>query len=109
MLKLTLSSHEFGIYDFGTSITFRIYNEDETVFDASTYTGEIIISDIDGNELFRLTPSWTTQNQGIGTFAFDANNYLSSEGHYFVEVQLTKSGVQKSTENVRIVALRSST
>lgn len=105
-----MSSYEFGVGDYGKSVTFRIYNEDEAVFDASTYTGvEIIVTNHDGSEVFRLTPSWTTQNQGVGTFAMTSEKYLDVQDYYFVEAQLTKTGEKTSTEAVKIVALRSST
>ena len=121
-LKLLIPGEKiFKSYDYGTTTTFKIYSEDagsgETAFDASTYTGyvKIFAADSPTAELVtEISPSWTTQSSGIGTFAFTSTNNLnfSTSGEHdsvYVEVQLEKSGTIISTERVRITVLGSPT
>lgn len=111
----------FKTFDYGTSHTFKIYNEDagsgETAFDASSYTGyvKIFASDSPTAELVtEISPSWTTQSSGIGTFAFTSTNNLNftTSGMHdsvYVEVQLEKAGTILSTERCKITVVGSPT
>ena len=109
----------FKTYDYGTSHTFKIYSEDagsgETAFDASTYTGYVkFFNESTGELVTEISPSWTTQSSGIGTFAFTSTNNLNvtTAGSYdtiYMEVQLEKSGTIISTERVRITVVGSPT
>ena len=104
MLQMKLSSYEFPVHDYGTDITFRLYDEDGTAFNASTYTAEVFVSTwalglyVDG-----IVPTWTTQSSGIGTFQFTETKTVDKPDIYHLEIQLTKSGVKLSTEAVKVV------
>ena len=103
MLQLKLSQYVFGTYDYGRNVTFKIYDETDTAFDASTYTGKIKVMDEMGSQIISdITPSWTTQTSGIGTFAFTNTLKPSYDSFLWIEASLTKSGVEISTEPVRI-------
>lgn len=114
MLKLVLpKGYSFNANDFGTAIQFKIFNEDETAFDASTYNPLIHMIDENGNlVLNEITGSWSTQNQGIGTFAFTQTNRPGSvtakHRDYSIQVQLSKSGEIQTTESKAIYILESS-
>jgi hypothetical protein len=110
MLKLKLSSYDFPLFDFGRSYTFKIYDEDDTAFDCSGYTPELLISNLNDSVLINdITPTWTTQSSGEGSFALTESKRfeLGEDGFYFLEIQLTKSNYQISTEMVRITVKRS--
>lgn len=104
MLQMKLSQYEFPVYDYGNDITFKLYDADGVAFDASTYTAEVMVSTwslglyIDG-----ITPTWTTQSSGIGTFQFTETKTVDRPDIYHLEIQLTKSGVKLSTEAVKVV------
>lgn len=107
MLKLVLSQYEFGVGDYGKAVTFRLYDEDgSTPFNASSYTGIDLKVYRRGSEYHSLTPSWTTQNQGVGTFSFTQTKNLDRYGNYDIEIILTKTGEETASEPVRIVALK---
>lgn len=107
MLKCVLSQYEFGVGDFGKAVTFRLYNEDgSTVFDATDYAVELKVYREGSLYLDEITPSWTTQNQGVGTFSFTTSKLLDQYGFYEIEFVLTKSGEETSTEPIKIVALK---
>lgn len=113
MLKLVLpDGYQFNAYDYGVATTFKIYNRDETVFDATNYTPQVQFLDPYGTRVLTVTGAWTTQNQGIGTFAFTATNLLTvatGAGHkiYGIQVQLEKAGVVLTTESKQIVVIAS--
>jgi hypothetical protein len=109
-LKLKLSSYDFPLYDYGRTYSFKIYDESGNAFDCSDYTPELIIVNAENsNYIDQITPAWTTQSSGEGTFALvEGKRFeLGIEGFYFLEIQLTKSGVQLSTELVRITVVGS--
>ena len=122
MLQLRIDQYEFARYDFGRPVVIKIYDEDGGQFDASTYTKSVIkcfkrhgdkafffrdvaraltvigqvsqiISDID--------IVWTTQNIGEGSFKWTSSNRPSIPGVLWIELQLTKSGEQLSSELIR--------
>ena len=105
----TLSRYNFNTYDYGTTTTFRLYGLDGSVFDASNYTGYVKIFTSAGQEIVtELSPSWTTQNQGVGTFAFTSTNTVSQSGRYLLEVQLEKSGTILSFKCINPIAVSTS-
>ena len=108
MLQLKLSRYKFPIDDYGRNVSFKIYDESGSAFDCSGYTPELIVLDNNKSHYIDLiTPSWTTQSSGTGTFAFTETKTFGKAGHYFLEIQLTKSGEQTSTELQRITAMDS--
>lgn len=104
MLKLVLTQgYTFAADDYGRSHGFRIYNEDDTPFDASTYNAPSVnVFDQNGHITLSITGSWTAQNQGIGAFSFTESSRLAVQGPHYLEVQLDKIGVLVSTERRRI-------
>ena len=119
-LKLVVPGEKiFRTYDYGTAHTFKIYTEDagsgETAFNASAYTGYVKFFNEETGELVsELSPSWTSQSTGVGTFQFSSTNNLNTTtaGGYdtvYMEVQLEKSGTIISTERVRITVVGSPT
>lgn len=94
---LSDGKYVFNTYDYGRSIGFKLYDQTDTAFNATGYTGYVKIYNSNGAEIVtEISPSWTTQSTGIGTFAFTETNLLSSEGRYLLEVQLEKSGEIRS-------------
>jgi len=123
VLSLVLDQYEFMRYDFGRAVTFRLYTEDkETPFDASGYTGVLKSFKRAGDRAFffrdieralsvigqvaqiitDITVSWTTQTDGVGTFSYTESARPTVPGYLWLEIQLTKSGEQTSTELVRV-------
>ena len=91
MLRLVIvNTNRLARYDYGSSIAFKLYNEDLTPFDASGYTGVLKTFKRHGDRAFffrdveraltvvgtlaqiigDITVSWTTQSSGEGTFAY---------------------------------------
>ncbi len=118
-----VNTQRLSRYDYGNDIAFKLYNEDLTAFDASSYTGAVLKSFMrhgDSAFLFRdveralsvvgklaqiipnITVSWTTQASGEGTFAYTSSNRPTIEGIMWLEVELTKSGAQLSTDLVKV-------
>lgn len=105
----TLSRYQFETDDYGTNVTFRLYDPDQAVFDASSYTGYVKVFDNDGSEVVtEISPSWTSQATGVGTFAFTSTNKISTEGSYNVEVQLEKSGTILSFRAINQISVSKS-
>lgn len=106
-------------YDYGTATTFKIYTEDagsgETAFNATSYTGYVkFFNESTGELITEISPSWTTQSSGIGTFQFSSTNNLNlttadTRDTVYIEVQLEKTGVILSTERVRLTVMGSPT
>ncbi|UVF62245.1 receptor-binding protein [Nitrososphaeria virus YSH_1032793] len=109
MLQLRLSRYEFLENEYGRTITFRIYDETPSALNCSSYTSaEVIITDVEGNEYIdQITPSWTTQTSGIGTFSFTDTKKLDYSGIFYVQVVLEKSGEESPTEPVKITVQKS--
>jgi hypothetical protein len=102
----TLSRYNFSTDDYGTSTTFRLYDPDQAAFNATDYTGYVKITDSEGNEaVSEITPTWTTQDEGVGTFAFTSTNKIGEAGSYNVEVQLEKSGTVLSFKCINSIAV----
>ena len=105
----TLSRYQFSSDDYGTSVTFRLYDPDQAVFDASDYTGYVKVSDEEGNEVVtEISPNWTTQDEGVGTFAFTSTNHISEAGSYNVEIQLEKANTILSFKAVNQISVSKS-
>ena len=123
MLRLVLvNTQRLARYDYGNTISFKLYNEDLTQFDASGYTGVLKSYKRHGDRAFffrdveralsvvgslaqvipDITVSWTTQNIGEGTFAYTSSNRPTIPGNLWLEVELTKSGVQLSSDLVKV-------
>ena len=122
MLRLALDQYEFARYDYGRNITFRLYQEDgSTAFDATGYIGVAKAFKRHGDRAFfqrdvermltvhgelaqtinDITVSWTDQANGVGTFAWTVSDRPSVTGFLYIEIQLTQSGEQTSSELVR--------
>lgn len=124
MLKTILvNTSRLARYDHGEAIPFKLYNEDETQFDASTFTGAVaktykrhgdraffhrdvaksltiqgqiaqVVNDID--------VTWTTQNIGEGTITYTATDRPGISGYMWVSIQVTKTDTQISSDLIRI-------
>lgn len=129
VLKLALDQETFARYDFGRQINFRLYNETDpflfsnTAFDASSYTGAVVkVFKRHGDRAFffrdvsraltvigtlaqvitDIDVTWDTQASGIGHFSFSQSARPTIQGWMWVEIQLTKSGEQTSSELKKI-------
>ena len=123
MLRLVIvNTNRLARYDYGSTIAFKLYNEDLTAFDASGYTGVLKTFKRHGDRAFffrdveraltvvgtlaqvigDITVSWTTQASGEGTFAYTSTERPCITGYQWMEVQLTKSGEQLSSDLVRV-------
>jgi len=109
-------------YDFGSNIAFKLYNEDLTAFDATGFDGVLKSYKRHGDRAFffrdveralsvvgtlaqvigDITVSWTTQNIGEGTFAYTSSLRPTIPGYLWLEVELSKSGTQLSSDLVRV-------
>lgn len=124
MLKAILvNTDSLARYDFGETIAFKLYNQDDSVFNASTFTGAVVKTfkrHGDRAFFFRdvakaltvqgqiaqvindINISWTSQATGEGTFAYTANDRPTISGHMWIEFQVTKTGAQISSDLIRI-------
>jgi hypothetical protein len=123
MLRMVLvNTQRLARYDYGSTIAFKLYNEDLTQFDATGYTGVLKSYKRHGDRAFffrdveralsvvgtlaqvipDISVSWTTQNIGEGTFAYTSSNRPSIAGNMWLEVELTKSGEQLSSDLVKV-------
>ena len=105
MLRLILTQgYAFNTNDHNRVYSFKVYNEDDSPFDASGYDAPIVevFNDLGSSELLPITGSWTTQGLGVGTFSFTSTNNLSRIGSYYIMVQLVKPGTVIGTERRRI-------
>lgn len=101
--------YNFPANDYNRLHVLKIYNEDDTPFDASGFNSPLIkIFDDSGTvPISSVTGSWTGQTSGNGTFSFSSINRLAKSGPYFIEAQLEKEGTIISTERRRIAVLTS--
>ena len=103
MLKLVLDQYSIPQNDFGRAINFKIYDEADAAFSATGYTGEVKVSNEKGSQVVDdISPTWTVQGSGTGSFKFTSTLRPDVSGYYWVEIELTKSGEQISTERARI-------
>ena len=123
MLRLVLvNTSRLARYDYGTNIAFKLYDETGSAFNATGYTAVAKTFKRHGDRAFffrdveralsvqgtvaqvigDITCSWTTQSSGEGTFAYTSALRPSVTGYNWVEIQLTKSGVQLSSDLVRV-------
>jgi len=120
---MVLDQYEFARFDFGRNVTFKLYQEDgETPFDASGYTGVLKSFKRSGDRAFffrdveralsvigqlaqiiiDVAVTFTTQTDGVGTFAYTETARPTVPGYLWLEIQLVKSGEQTSSELVRV-------
>ncbi len=110
VLKLVLAEgSRFATKDYGRSQAFRIFNEDDTAFNATTYNSPVVnvFDELGILVIQSISGSWTNQASGIGTFSFSSANHITVSGLYYLEVQLEKAGNVLSTERRKIVAMPS--
>lgn len=110
MLKLVLpNGYGFNTNDYGRSYTFKIFDENDAAFDASTYNAPMIkVFDYWGKSSVEpVTGSWTTQSSGIGSFAFSQINHLARAGPHYIAVHLEKADTIISTERKKIAVFAS--
>jgi len=120
---MVLDQYEFARFDFGRNVNFKLYQEDgETPFDASGYTSVLKSFKRAGDRAFffrdveralsvigqlaqvisDITIVFTSQTDGIGTFAFTNSLRPTIPGYLWLEIQLTKAGEQTSSELIKV-------
>lgn len=117
-----VNTQRLARYDYGTNIAFKLYNEDLTAFNATGYTGVVKSYKRHGDRAFffrdveralsvvgtlaqvipDIAVSWTTQSSGEGTFAYTSTNRPTIPGNLWLEIELVKSGVQLSSDLVKV-------
>lgn len=110
MLKLILTQgYAFNANDHGRTHQFKIFDESDVAFDATSYNPPLIqVFDPQGNAVIQpVAGAWTVQNQGTGTFAFAPENHPTGAGPHYIEVQLEKAGAVVNTERRRIAVFAS--
>lgn len=96
-MVLSDGMYTFKTFDYGTSHSFKLYDRTQTAFVATDYVGYIKFFDSKGwEQITEISPGWTSQATGAGTFAFTSSNYLGTAGRYLLECQLEKSGEIRS-------------
>lgn len=121
-LRLAIDQYEFPRLDYGYNVGFKIYDEDQTAFDATGYTGtaKFYKRSTDMFHFFRdveratrvqgqiatvindISVTWDTQASGIGHFAFTESARPSVVGPLWIEIQLTTASAKRSTELKRV-------
>lgn len=121
-LRLALDQYEIPRYDYGYNINFKIYDEDESAFNATGFTGTAKFYKRQGDQsnFYRdvakaieiagelasvindISVTWDTQSSGEGHFAFTSNTRPSLIGYMWVEIRLTTTTAKRSTELVRM-------
>jgi hypothetical protein len=127
---MTLNQYEFARYDYGRTITGKIYEEDgSTAFNATGLTGVVKAFKRHGDRAFffrdvarALTVigqvaqlisdvdiTWTTQASGEFSFAWTAEKRPHTPGYMWLEVQMVDSPKTKqiSTELIRVMVTAS--
>lgn len=109
-------------YDYGESIPFKLYEEDDSVYNATGRTVVIKSYKRHGDRAFfhrdvakaltvqgqiaqlinDISVSWTDQANGEGTFSYTATDRPTVAGHLWISAQATSSGYQESSDLVRI-------
>lgn len=125
MKRLVLDTIKLARYDYGEDIGFKVYNEDETAFDATGLTATVLkcfkrhedqryfFRDVakaiqSFGELARVIDdipiTWDTISSGEGHFAFTDQRFPSISGYTWFEIQLLDDPVTKriSTELIRV-------
>ena len=123
MLRMILvNTQRLARYDFGSTIAFKLYNEDLTQFDATGFTGVLKSYKRHGDRAFffrdveralsvvgtlaqviqDIDVTFTTQNIGEGEFAYTSDKRPTIPGMLWLEVELKKSGEQLSSDLVRV-------
>ena len=122
VLRLVLDQYEFMRYDFGRTITIRLYEEDGvTKFNATGFTGVVKSFKRHGDRAFffrdvakaltvvgqvaqiigDIPITFTDIANGVGTYAWTSSERPSIPGILWIEVQITKTGEQTSSELIR--------
>lgn len=126
-LFATLDAYEFNRFDFGETITFRLYKKSGdtfAVFNANAYDTVVIKTfkrHGDRAFFFRdvakaltvigqvaqiiadISGTFTDKPNGVGTFAWTNNLRPSVPGYHWIVVQLKKNaGGQESSKLVRV-------
>ena len=123
MRLVLVNTQKLSRYDYGNTISFKLYNDDLTAFDASSYTTAVVKSyKRHGDRAFfyrdveralsvvgtlaqvipDITINWTTQASGEGNFAYTSNSRPTIPGTLWLEVELKKSGAQLSSDLVKV-------
>lgn len=107
-ILLTDGIYVFHTFEFGRDIPFKVYKQDDTLFDFTGYTLVIRLLDdtftLVGSD---ITPLSTTPASGTGTFEFSSTVRPSIAGYYYIEAKLTKSGEQLYAISDRILVNKS--
>lgn len=103
---LTDGIYDFSEGDYGRSIPYKLYKEDDTAFDASSYTGYIKLSE-DGAEVITEIAS-NANSSGVGSFSFTSTNKIATNMRYDLEWQGEKSGRIESFHCVNPIAFHKS-
>lgn len=99
---LTDGIYEISASDYGRAMAFKLYNQSDSAFDATGYTAYVKVYDDDGIEILtEISPSWTLQSAGTGTFALTSTNHLASAGRFNWEIQLEKAGEIRTFRGIR--------
>ncbi len=123
MLRMILvNTQRLARFDFGQTIAFKLYNEDLTQFNATGFTGVLKSYKRHGDRAFffrdvaralsvvgtlaqvitDITVTFTNQAIGEGTFAYTSDARPTIPGMLWLEVELTKTGQQLSSDLVRV-------
>ncbi len=124
MLRMILvNTSRLARYDFGNQIDFKLYNEDLSAFDASTYTTAVLktfkrhgdraffFRDVEralsvvgtlAQVIGDIDITWDTQASGEGHFSYTSSNRPTIPGYMWLEVELKKSGAQLSSDLVKV-------
>lgn len=124
VLQLAIDQETFARYDFGRNINFKLYEETDQFlftnisFNATGYTAvakffkrkedrAFFFRDVEralsvmgtiAQVIGDISVTWDTQSSGIGHFAFSESLRPTIVGNMWLEIQLTKSGEQISSE-----------
>jgi len=119
---ILVNTQRLARYDFGSTIAFKLYNEDLTQFDATGFTGVLKSYKRHGDRAFffrdveralsvvgtlaqvipDIAVTFTTQNIGEGEFKYTSDFRPTIPGMLWLEVELKKTGEQLSSDLVRV-------
>ena len=103
MLKTTLSRYDFESGELGRQVTFKIYSEDLSAYDLTTYTAVVMqVLNYAKNPILEIAATKDAGTGGSGSFTFTANNTIGLNGLLFIRFKLEKTGEVSFTSPVRI-------